>query len=245
MPAVLGVAMPTIDGIDYPDTFNGVAFLAGQNQSQTRKTEYADEVIVGGAVTGTSYVYRDWYSNPSDTWDGDLLLPNQAAFEDLAALRGYPVDSGGVPYELSIPAQGIDWTASLDDLSSNGAYLDSPLKCHATFTRIDNLVAPSTPPTSAPTAGYVAGVSGLDVELDVNQGTSSADDTIDSYDVEWGDSGTDTVTGGPWSISAAEIPLATHTYAAPSPTAADYVVTVSVVRNGVRSADFSTVVTVS
>lgn len=237
--------MPVIGGTDYSDTFGGVAFLAGQNQSQARKTQFEDEIIVGGAVTGTSYVYRDHYALPPDTWDGDILVPDRATFEALAALRGYPFDNAGVPYELVIPAQAIDWTASLDDLTSNGAYLDTPLKCHAVFTRIADLTSPASTPDQTPTAGYVAGVSGLDVELDLNQGSASSDDLIDSYDVEWGDTNTSHVTGGPWSISAAEIPLASHTYAAPSPTAADYVVTVSVVRNGVRSDDFSTVVSVS
>lgn len=244
--------MPVIAGTDYSDSFGGVSFLAGQNQAQARKTEYADEVIVGGAVTGTSYVYRDHYALPPDTLDLDILVPDRATFEALAALRGYPFDAGGVPYELVIPAQAIDWTASLDELTSNGAYLDTPLRCHAVFTKIADLggsggggVTPATPPTTAPTAGYVAGVSGLDVEIDPNQGTASAEDLIDDYWIEWGDgSPSEHITGGPWRISAAELPVTPHTYGAPSPTPADYVVEITVYRNGVASDPFATVVTV-
>jgi hypothetical protein len=225
---------------DYPDSFGAVAFEATTNQTMPRKTEFSDETIVGGAVTGTSYTFRDWYSSPPDVLDLDILVPDRATFEALAELRGYAAS----PYELAIPAQGIDWTASLDELTANGAYLDTPLKCHAVFTKKADLglTAPTGPTTV--TAGYVAGVDGLEVDLDLNQGTSSSDGEVDSYDVEWGDTNTSHVTGGPWSIADSEIPIASHTYAAPSPTGADYVVTISVARNGVTSSDFSTVVTV-
>jgi hypothetical protein len=234
--------MPVIEGIDYESTFGGVAFSASQAQSGEYPTDFADETIVGGAVSGTSYTYRDWYSNPPDTLDLPILLPDRATLEALAALRAYPVDTGGVPYELHT-AQ-FDWTATLDKLTWSGAYLDTPVQARATFTKIADLglTAPTGPTTV--TAGYVAGVDGLDVDLDLNQGTSSSDGEVDSYDVEWGDTNTSHVTGGPWSIADAEIPIASHTYAAPSPTGADYVVTISVVRNGVTSSDYATVVTV-
>jgi hypothetical protein len=235
-------AVVEIDGIDYESTFGGVAFSASQAQSGEYPTDFADETIVGGAVSGTSYTYRDWYANPPDTLDLPILLPDRATLESLAALRAYPVDTGGVPYDLHT-AQ-FDWTATLDKLTWSGAYLDGPVQAKATFTKIADLglTAPTGPTTV--TAGYVAGVDGLDVDLDLNQGTSSSDGEVDSYDVEWGDTNTSHVTGGPWSLADAEIPIASHTYAAPSPTGADYVVTVSVVRNGVTSSDFSTVVTV-
>jgi hypothetical protein len=234
--------MPVIDGIDYESTFGGVAFSASQAQSGEYPTDFAEETIVGGAVSGTSYTYRDWYANPQDTLDLPILLPDRATLDALAALRAYPVDTGGVPYELHT-AQ-FDWTATLDKLTWSGAYLDTPVQAKATFTKIADLglTAPTGPTTV--TAGYVAGVDGLDVDLDLNQGTSSSDGEVDSYDVEWGDTNTSHVTGGPWSIADAEIPIASHTYAAPSPTGADYVVTISVVRNGAISDDFSSVVTV-
>jgi hypothetical protein len=234
--------MPVIDGINYESTFGGVAFSASQAQSGEFPTDFADETIVGGAVSGTSYTYRDWYANPPDTLDLPILLPDRATLESLAALRAYPVDTGGVPYDLHT-AQ-FDWTATLDKLTWSGAYLDTPVQAKATFTKIADLgLTAPTGPTSV-TAGYVAGVDGLDVDLDLNQGTSSSDGEVDSYDVEWGDTNTSHVTGGPWSIADAEIPIASHTYAAPSPTGADYVVTISVVRNSVTSDDFSSVVTV-
>jgi hypothetical protein len=231
-----------IDGIDYESTFGGVIFSASQAQSGEYPTDFADETIVGGAVSGTSYTYRDFFSNPPDTLDLPILLPDRATLEALAALRAYPVDTGGVPYELHT-AQ-FDWTATLDKLTWSGAYLNGPVQAKATFTKIADLgLTAPTGPTSV-TAGYVAGVDGLDVDLDLNQGTSSSDGEVDSYDVEWGDTNISHVTGGPWSIADSEIPIASHTYAAPSPTGADYVVTISVVRNGVTSGDFSSVVTV-
>lgn len=238
--------MPVIGGTDYSDTFGGVSFLAGQNQAQARKTEYEDEVIVGAATTGTSYVYRDWYASPPDTWDGDILVPDRATFEALAALRGYPFDNAGVPYELVIPAQAIDWTASLDELTSNGAYLDLPLRCHAVFTRIADVTSPASTPDQTPTAGYVAGVSGLDVEIDLNQSTTASDGYIDEYWITWGDgSPAEHVTGGPWSIADNEITVTPHTFGAPSPTPYDYVVEITVYRNGVASDPYATVVQVS
>jgi hypothetical protein len=231
-----------IDGIDYESTFGGVVFSASQQQSGEYPTDFADETIVGGAITGTSYTYRDWYANPPDTLDLPILLPDWATLAALAALRAYPVDNGGVPYELHTTQ--FDWTATLDKLSWDGAYLDTPVRAKATFTKVADLglTAPTGPTTV--TAGYVAGVDGLNIDLDLGQGSSSSDGFLDSYDVEWGDSGTSHVTGGPWSIADGEIPIASHTYAAPSPTGAEYVVTISVVRNGVTSSDFSSVVTV-
>jgi hypothetical protein len=229
-----------IGGWIYPDSFGGVPFEATTNQTYKKGVEFSDETIVGGAVSGLSYTFRDWYSSPPDVLDLDILVPDRATFEALAELRGYAAS----PYELAIPAQGIGWSASLDELTANGAYLDTPLKCHAVFTKVADIATPApTGPTSV-TAGYVAGVDGLDVDLDLNQGTSSSDGEVDSYDVEWGDTNISHVTGGPWSIADSEIPIASHTYAAPSPTGADYVVTISVVRNGVTSGDFSSVVTV-
>jgi hypothetical protein len=235
--------MPVIDGIDYESTFGDVAFSASQAQSGEFPTDFAEETIVGGAVSGTSYTYRDWYANPPDTLDLPILLPDRATLEALAALRAYPVDTGGAPYDLHT-AQ-FDWTATLDKITWSGAYLNGPVQAKATFTKIADLglTAPASPTTV--TAGYVAGVDGLDVEIDANQGSSASDGSIDSISIEWGDGDTDTNSGGPWSLADAEIPILTHTYAAPSPTGADYVVTISVVRNSVTSDDFSSVVTVT
>jgi hypothetical protein len=235
--------MPVIDGIDYESTFGGVMFSAGQQQSGEYPTDFADETIVGGAITGTSYTYRDFFANPPDTLDLPILLPDRATLDDLAALRAYPVDNGGVPYELHTTQ--FDWTATLDKLSWDGAYLDTPVRAKATFTKVMDLgLTAATGPTTV-TAGYVAGVDGLNVDLDLNQGTSSSDGYVDDYWVTWGD-GTPAqhVTGGPWSIADGEIPIASHTFAAPSPTGADYVVEVSVNRNSVASDGYATVVTV-
>jgi hypothetical protein len=234
--------MPVIDGIDYESTFGGVPFSASNDQSGEFPVDSGTEDIVGGAVSGVSYRFIDWYANPPDTLDLPLLVPDRETLEALAQLRAYPVDNGGTPYEL-ITAQ-FHWQALMTALSWSGAYLNNPIKAKASFVKIADLglTAPTGPTTV--TAGYVAGVDGLNVDLDVNQGTSSSEGEVDSYDVEWGDTNTSHVTGGPWSIADAEIPIASHTYAAPSPTGADYVVTISVVRNGVTSSDFSTVVTV-
>jgi hypothetical protein len=236
----------TVEGIVYESDFGRpltpVYFQAGQQQGGEFPTDFADELIVGGAVSGTSYLYRDWYANGPPTIDMPIMLPDLAALNALAGHLAYPVDNGGEALELHT-AQ-FDWQATLDKLTWSGIYTGAPIQAKATFTQKQDLglTAPTGPTTVA--AGYVAGVDGLDVDLDLNQGTSSSDGSIDSYDVEWGDSGTSHVTGGPWSIADAEIPIASHTYAAPSPTGADYVVTISVVRNGVTSSDFSTVVTV-
>jgi hypothetical protein len=240
-----------IDGIDYESTFGGVIFSASQAQSGEFPTDFAEETIVGGAVSGTSYTYRDFFSNPPDTLDLPILLPDRATLEALAALRAYPVDNGGVPYELHT-AQ-FDWSATLDKLTWSGAYLNGPVQAKATFTKIADLglTAPTGPTTV--TAGYVAGVDGLNVDIDLNfgpgpggsGGTTSSDGLADDYWITWGDgSPADHVTGGPWSIADAEIPIASHTFAAPSPTGADYVIEVSVNRNSVASDGYATVVTV-
>lgn len=246
----------TVDGIEYESTFGlpgvPVYFKAGQQQSGEYPTDFADESIVGGAVSGTSYTYRDWYVNPPATLDLPILLPNKQALEDLAALRAYPVDNGGDPYELHT-AQW-DWTATLDKLTWNGLYGDGPVQARATFTRVADIsagsdVTPSTPPTTV-TAGYVAGTDGLDVEIDINQGpgpdgsgTTSSDGYVDDFWIEWGDgSPSEHITGGPWTIGS--IPTVPHTFPAPSPTPADYVVEITVYRNSVASDPFATVVTV-
>lgn len=235
--------MTIFNEIEYESTFGDVPFKALSDQSGEYPTDFATEDIVGGAVTGTSYRYVDWYVNPPDQLNLTMLLPDRERLEALAALRAYPVDNAGVPYPLRT-AQ-FDWTATLDKLTWSGAYMDGPIKATGTFTKISGgLVVPVVPAVPVPVAGYIAGVSGLDVDLDLNQNTTAADDLIYSYNVEWGDTNTSTVTGGPWSISAMAIPIASHTYAAPSPTGADYVVTVSVVGTGGLSLDFSTVVTV-
>jgi hypothetical protein len=162
--------MPEIGGILYESSFGGVPFSASQAQSGEYPTLFETEDIVSGAVSGTSYRYVDWFSNPPDSLDLPILLPDRATLEALAALRAYPVDTGGVPYELHT-AQ-FDWTATLDKLTWSGAYLDGPVQAKATFTKIADLglTAPTGPTTV--TAGYVAGVDGLDVDLDLNQGTS-------------------------------------------------------------------------
>lgn len=232
--------MPTYDGIVYDSSFGGVPFAAGKAQGLTLDTQYADQTIAGGAVTGTSYTYRDWYATPPDVLELELLLPDRATLDDLAALRGYPADNGGVPYDLVLPQ--FSWTATLDKLTTAAAWMDVAIVAHATFTKVADLVAPAASP-AAPTAGYVWGASGLDAALDLNQGSASPDGLLDSYDVEWGDTATSNVDSGgtPWDLSLAAVPIATHTYAL----AGDYVVTVSVVRNGVRSDDYAAVVTVA
>jgi hypothetical protein len=109
-----------------------------------------------------------------------------------------------VPYELHT-AQ-FDWTATLDKLTWSGAYLDGPVQAKATFTKIADLglTAPTGPTTV--TAGYVAGVDGLDVDLDLNQGTSSSDGEVDSYDVEWGDTNTATSRAARGALRTAKSP---------------------------------------
>lgn len=52
------------------------------------------------------------------------------------------------------------------------------------------------------------------------------------------------ITGGPWLTGGSAIPIALHTYAAPSPTAGDYVVEITVNRNSVPSLPYATVVPV-
>jgi hypothetical protein len=229
--------MPTIDGIDYESTFGGVIFSASQAQSGEFPTDFAEETIVGGAVSGTSYTYRDWYANPPDTLDLPILLPDRATLDALAALRAYPVDTGGVPYELHT-AQ-FDWAATMDKLTWSGAYLDTPVQAKATFTKIADLsLTAPTGPTSV-TASFVFGTDGLDAEFDAN-GASSSDGQIDVVNWEFGDSGIATQTG-PWETGGSNIPTQLHTYAAPG----EYVVNCSVERNGVTSDDFSVLVTVT
>jgi plastocyanin len=231
----LGVVMVEIGGWSYPDSFGGVPFEATTNQTYKKGVEFSDEVIVGGAVSGLSYTFRDWYASPPDVLDLDILVPDRATFEALAELRGYAAS----PYELVIPAQGIDWTASLDELTANGAYLDTPLKCHVVFTKVADLglTAPTSPTTV--TASFVFGVDGLDAEFDAN-GASSSDGQIDVVNWEFGDSNIATQTG-PWETGGSNIPTQLHTYAAPG----EYVVNCSVERNGVTSDNFSVVVVVT
>lgn len=231
--------MPLVNGIDYPDTYGGVAFLCGQNQSMPRKTEFADEKIVGGAVTGTSFVYRDWFANPPDPLDTDILVPDRATFEALAALRGYPVDTGGIFPELDVPAQGIAWIASLDEITAQGAYMDTPLRCHAVWTKIMDVASPAGAGPVTVTASFVFGPSGLTVGFDAN-GSTSSDGVLDQVNWEFGDTNIATQTG-PWDTGGSNIPVQNHTYAAPGA----YVVNCSVERNGVTSSDFSVVVVVS
>lgn len=231
--------MPIIDDIDYDSTFGGVIFQCGRAQGLAFEAQFADTTIVGGAVTGTSYTYRDWYASPPDVLDVEILVPDRATLDDLAALRGYPVDNAGVAYELYTPQ--VSWSATLDKLTTSQAWMDVPIVAKAVFTKVADLVAPAAAVTTAPTAGFVWGVSGLTASLDLNQDTESPDGEIDSYSVEWGDAATTSEsTGAPWEIAAIEIPVATHTYAAPG----TYVVTVSVVRSGETSADYSALVTV-
>jgi hypothetical protein len=228
--------MVVIDGIDYESTFGGVTFSASQAQSGEFPTDFAEETIVGGAVSGTSYTYRDFFSNPPDTLDLPILLPDRATLEALAAIRAYPVDTGGEPYELHTTQ--FDWTATLDKLTWSGAYLNGPVQAKATFTKIADLgLTAPTGPTSV-TASFVFGTDGLDAEFDAN-GSSSSDGQIDTVNWEFGDGDIATQTG-PWSTGASNIPTQLHTYAAPG----EYVVNCSVERNGVTSDDFSVVVVV-
>lgn len=230
--------MVTIAGIEYESSFGAVSFAAGAQQSFPRKTDFAEETIVGGAVTGTTYVYRDWYALPPDVLDLSILLPDVATFHALADLRGYPVANGGVPYELMIPGQAIHWTATLDELTQQAAYrTDTPFLARAVFTRIADIVAPSVPGIP-PVAGFVFGTDGLDAVFDANS-SSAVDGFIDTVNWEFGDGNIATQTG-PWATGAANIPTQAHTYALPGV----YVVTASVVRNAVISDDFSTLVTV-
>jgi hypothetical protein len=239
-----------IEGIDYESTFGGVIFSASQAQSGEFPTDFAEETIVGGAVSGTSYTYRDWFSNPPDTLDLPILLPDRATLEALAALRAYPVDTGGVTYELHT-AQ-FSWQATLDKLTWSGAYLDTPVQARATFTKVQDLglTAPTGPTTV--TAGYVAGPDGLNLDIDLNfgpgpggsGGTTSSDGQIDDYWIEWGDgTPSDHVTGGPWAIGS--IPIASHTYAAPSADPSEYVVEITTYRNSVPSEPYATVVPIA
>ena len=221
--------MVLIGTVEYESNFGGIVFSAGREQGGEYPTEFAAETIIGGAGSGDSYHYVDWFSAPPDTLDLPILLPDRATLDALAALRGYPIATGGVPYELHTTQ--FQWQATLDKLSWSGAWYDTPVQARAVFTKVADLGISAPSVYAAPVTNVVYGANGLTAEFDVN-GSTSEDGVISSWSIEYGDAAVATFTG-PWTVGSFAIPTQLHTYAAPGV----YVVNVSVKNSALIESD--------
>lgn len=214
------------------DSFAGISLnVLAQGRSRTSRAKLNVREVPGGNVViinnGGQGARRRQY---------DLYVPDEDTLAQLESLCGATADLvywGGV------------CRAVLEELDASDWWMGGQQKVRASFVVVSQPAV--VEPTPAPTASFVYGNTGFLVELDINSSTTP-DGLVDVWHVEWGeDSDGDTVmdfdtyTAPPGGWTLGSTPTQFHTYTTPG----QKIVTVSIERNGVLSADYSAVVEVA